>query len=284
MTTNLRAPRDYASANDFLRAADAAGVELPDEILRAVQAVEAAEEHRRKAAAAWIDLDPLTVTDGLAEELAASAIAGLPLDDGDVFERVDRADRERRTSQLRVEVANGIAERVWRHLSGAIMGRKDELIVERLRPVLAAIIGDVARLAGELGIQPGDGIVAEAVVADPKRAKAYAALHNVHRRYAALLGARRHLNGGQELPGDELAWLRNAPAVWRARGTEWGFRLQATRRPWPDDGFAQLIWSATATGPRPEPWIPTDDELEAAREEVAVRLQQRAELGVYGGS
>ena len=107
MTTNLRPPRDYAPAAAFLDSADAAGVELPDEILRARRAVEAAEEHRRKAQAAWTDLDPLTVAEGLADELAEAAIAGLPLDDADVFQRVDRAERERRMSRTASPIASG---------------------------------------------------------------------------------------------------------------------------------------------------------------------------------
>jgi|GEM_PF-4124251 len=279
MKTNLRAPRDYGPAANFLESADAAGVELPDEILRARRAVEASAEHRRRAEAAWTDIDPLGVAEELADELAEAAIAGLPLDDAAAFERVDRAERERRTSELRVKVANGVSERVWRHLSGAVMSRKDELIVSRLRPVLEAIIGDVRRLAGELGIQPGSGIDAESVVGDAKRGKAYTALLDANRRYGSLLAARRHLNYGQELPGEELAWLRNAPAIWKALGSDWAYRRQAVRRPWPEDSFEQLIWSATATDPRPEPWIPTDDELEARRQEVAVRLTERAQAG-----
>ena len=159
------------------------------------------------------------------------------------------------------------------------MSRKNELIVARLRPVLETILADVRRLAAELGIAPGSGIDAESVVGEAKRGKAYRALQDAHHRYGALLSARRHLNGGLTLPGDELAWLRNAPAVWKARGSDWAFRRQAARKPWPEASFEQLIWAATATDPQPEPWIPTDDELEAVREEVAVRLQQRAAAG-----
>jgi hypothetical protein len=261
--------REHVHLSGFLVAADRAGVELPEPVTKAREAVRRTEafalEARRRAGG----VDPLEVEERLGAEITDAAERG-EIPERDFLAEIEVAERSRREGELAVRVAESAARNAWHRLGMLLQDERDELIRTGLRPALDAILADVRKLAPDLAgvnlAEPG------ALLGDAKRGTAYMTLQAADVRYGALREAHRHLMGGR-LDGDELGWIRNAEALWRAIGSGWVGRRQATAKPWPDHPLARLLWLATSEA---EPWIPTPDELDEAIADVRTTMQPRA--------
>ncbi len=220
---------------------------------------------------------------------AAAADRPFPTADAVLAERaaVEEADARHLVRVAALERAEGLA-------ADLITDLAETIIVDHLRPALAALVDQVRRHAAALPPTPTDAAVLRA---DEKARKAWLAMDEVATRHGTIRGARGVLSRFGYTPQADTrgqwAEVRNWLELWGSEigdPANYGKTGMAHLPGQPTDGDprARLVWLVRAGA---ELWLPTVAEQDAKHEETygdrlaAMRrgASARAAVGAWGG-
>lgn len=234
---------------------------IPPELTAAARVLSVAIDLRKAAMerrfAAGSDRSVDRAADAVLEALVAGSSAP------DIDSALGRAADEERAADLAEAVAIEVESRAHNASTALVDDLAETILIDHLRPALAATLEAVAKLAPSLaGVDPDD---VEALLEAPK------AVQDARRRLVTLADRRsaiyaaaarlRHWLGSPQHDDGAFLFYRNAAALW---GRQWPTRTQAQARgnyPWPAGPLANLVWAAS---PAAGSWLPLPAEQDEA--------------------
>ena len=249
----------------IVEAAERGHFTLPSEVTsalafehRAAQFASAAFEARTQA------MERGTGIDALADEVLQAFAAGK--EPGELEQRLEAAERDRRLAALRVEVATVAAAQAVARSDSAVAGLADVIVHEHLAPALAETIEAARKLAPIIARFDDDIDDSGHLLrhGDAKVVGAIRALDELVGQYSAVRKARTHLLAILGQPSfdvdNSFSEFKHAP---EAYGRAWNVRHQTREREWPAGPRARLLWIA-ANAERVKPWVPLPSEQDQA--------------------
>jgi len=260
--------RTAGSINALLEGAQLGHYSVPKSLTDAQTTRATISEELSRALA---ELDKLGTMDAATAPLATNVLeaarAGKPLPD--VSAPLAKLEQALQAARLRVSVLRAARELAARDL---LFGTPaEDVIIEHLRPALAAVMEEVAALVPKL--EGRDVENAQGFLRAPETAReAYARLSDLAYQYSALRDAQRSagrlLDGPQVDKGNKFAEFRDPEALGVPVSTG---NAREVPQPIPEHRLARLIWLATTA--RNQVWMP----LPAEQDEQAAAYFQRAD-------
>lgn len=225
----------YASAKVAARLAplfagyDADAYTLPADLLAARGAVQ-----RLQAAVTAEPPTPAAARDQLVHDMVDAARTDAPLPALTEYHQATARHADWMTRSLALQDAVGVAE--------GQLQLTDEIITEHLRPALADVERDLARLASVLPEGVTDRFLSSPS-ATQKARQAWSDLEHVARRYEAIMRAHSMVTGHAQHEDDgEWAWCENLVELWPLWRQPAGFTPGNKVAPWPTDPRERLLW------------------------------------------